>query len=161
MPDFESGAFNRALPPLRLLTSFFSIYFCLGLFGRLYFRFSGRRFSHHPTPARNQAIDRRGLVFRSEMCVPHDHLERPMPEQFRNRPQIHPGHNESTGKGVAVAMPGIFLNLGLFEGGREPSARPLEGIACAHGREDGGQLPDGFAHLAKLGVRPWRPHSEE
>ena len=31
-----------------------------------------------------------------------------------------PGHDKSTGKRVEVAMPGIFLNLGLFEGSREP-----------------------------------------
>jgi hypothetical protein len=33
MSDFESGAFNRALPPLRLLISLFSVFYCLGLFG--------------------------------------------------------------------------------------------------------------------------------
>ena len=77
MPDFESGAFNRALPPLRLLTPFVSTYFCLGLFGVFCSILSSRRFSRHPSPARDQAIDRRGLVFRSEMCVPHHHLERP------------------------------------------------------------------------------------
>ena len=33
MSDFESGAFNRALPPLRVLTYLFSMFFCLGLFG--------------------------------------------------------------------------------------------------------------------------------
>jgi hypothetical protein len=31
-----------------------------------------------------------------------------MPEQLCNRPQIHSGHNQSTGKRMAVAMPGIF-----------------------------------------------------
>ena len=39
MPDFESGAFNRALPPLRYLTTLFSTTFCLGVFGAF---FSGR-----------------------------------------------------------------------------------------------------------------------
>lgn len=44
-------------------------------------------------------------AWRSEaMCVAHDHLKRPVPGQLRNGAQIHPGHNESTGKGVAVAM---------------------------------------------------------
>jgi hypothetical protein len=32
-----------------------------------------------------------------------------MPEQYCNRPQIHSSHNKSTGKGMAVAMPGVFL----------------------------------------------------
>lgn len=71
------------------------------------------------------------------MWVSHDHLKCPMPEQFCNRSQIHPGHIKSTGKGMAVAMPGIFLNLGLFEGDREPSARFLKGITLARGRENG------------------------
>ncbi len=70
------------------------------------------------------------------MCVAHDHLKRPMPEQLCNCAQIHSGHNKSTGKCMAVAMPGIFLNLDLFDRGREPSARPLKSIARAHGRED-------------------------
>jgi len=48
-----------------------------------------------------------------------------MPEQFCNRSQIRSGHNKSTGKGMAVAMPGIFLNLRLFERCREPSPRVL------------------------------------
>ena len=33
MPDFESGAFNRALPPLRVLTTLFSTTLRLGMFG--------------------------------------------------------------------------------------------------------------------------------
>jgi hypothetical protein len=90
-------------------------------------------------------------VFRCEMCVSHDHLKCPMPEQFRNGPQIHPAHSESTGKGMAVAMLGIFLNLGFFKGGREPSARSLEGIACAHGREDGVSSRPGL--LAPMAAR--------
>ena len=36
--------------------------------------FSSRRFSHNPP-----AINRRGLVFWSEMRVPHDHLDVPCP----------------------------------------------------------------------------------
>jgi hypothetical protein len=60
-----------------------------------------------------------------------------MPEQLYNCPQIYSGHNQSTGKCMAVAMPGILSNLGLFQGSREPSARSLESITCAHGREDG------------------------
>ena len=59
-----------------------------------------------------------------------------MPEQLCNRSQNHSGHNQSTGKCMAVAMPGIFPNRGLFECGREPSARSLEGIARALGRKD-------------------------
>lgn len=76
---------------------FSSVYFYLGVFGYVFSKFFDRRFSHYPSAARDQAIDRRGLMLRSEMCVPHDHLERPVPEQLCNRPQIHTGHNKSTG----------------------------------------------------------------
>src|ERR1700679_37185 len=68
----------------------------------------------------DQAIDRRGLVFRAEMGVPHDHLKRPVPEQLCNRAQIDSGHNKSTGKGMAVAMPRVIRHLRLIEGRREP-----------------------------------------
>jgi hypothetical protein len=51
------------------------------------------------------------------MCVPHDHLERPMPEQLCNRAQIYSGHNKSTGKGMTVAIRGILVNLRFFESG--------------------------------------------
>jgi hypothetical protein len=61
----------------------------------------------------DQAIDRRGLVFRREMGVPHDHLKCPAPEQLCKPPQIHPGHNKSTGKRVAVAMPRIWSLEGV------------------------------------------------
>ena len=40
-------------------------------------------------------------------------------------PQIRPGHNEFTGKGMAVAMPRIALDLRFFECGKEPAARSL------------------------------------
>ena len=60
-----------------------------------------------------------------------------MSEQLCNRPQIHIGQNKSTGKGMAVAMPAIPMNLRLFESSREPSARPLQETARAHGRNDG------------------------
>jgi hypothetical protein len=64
-------------------------------------------------------------MFRREMGVSHDHLERFVPEQFCDGAQIHAGHYESTGKGVAVAMPGVSLNFRFFQSGWKPSARPL------------------------------------
>ena len=59
-----------------------------------------------------------------------------MPEQLCNRAQIDPGHNKSTGKRMAVAMPRIIRHLCLFEDRRKPSPRALQGISCAQGRED-------------------------
>jgi hypothetical protein len=72
MSDFESGAFNRALPPLRFVTTIF--------FNRC-------------------------LMLGCEMCVPHRHLKRPVPDQLCHPAQIDSGYNKSTGKSMAVAMP--------------------------------------------------------
>jgi hypothetical protein len=69
----------------------------------------------------HQSIDSRGLVFRSEMGIPHDHLESPVPEQFCDGTQIDSGHNQSTCKSMAVAMPCISLNLRLFERAGKPA----------------------------------------
>jgi len=95
-----------------VLSTFFEWLGCLGVFTLFT--------PNHPVPVLvsllspeiDLAIDRRSLVFRSEMGVPHDHLECPVPEQLCNRPQIDPGHNKSTGKRMAVAMP-------RFKGGTE------------------------------------------
>ena len=51
----------------------------------------------------HQSIDSRGLVFRSEIGIPHDHLQSPVPEQFCDGAQIDSGHNQSTCKSMAVA----------------------------------------------------------
>ena len=84
----------------------------------------------------DQAIDRRSLVFRCEMGVPHDHLECPVPEQLCNRAQIDPGHNKSTGKRMAVAMPRKIKHLRVIECCRKPPARALQGIPRARRRKD-------------------------
>ncbi|MGA2890721.1 MAG: hypothetical protein ABSE51_22045 [Terracidiphilus sp.] len=62
-----------------------------------------------------------------------------MPEQLCNRAQIDPGHNKSTGKRMAVAMPRIIKHLRVIERGQGPSAQSSEEIARARwdGREDG------------------------
>jgi hypothetical protein len=46
------------------------------------------------------------------MGIPHDHLE---PEQFCDGTQIPSGHNKSTCKSMAVAMPAVAIDLRLFE----------------------------------------------
>jgi hypothetical protein len=67
------------------------------------------------------------LAFRSEMGLPHDLLERLVPEQFCDSTQIHSCHNQSTCKSMAVAMPCAPLNRRLFEcaGGPIPCSRLL------------------------------------
>jgi hypothetical protein len=46
-------------------------------------------------------------------------LKRRVPEQLRHHAQIHLGHNKSTGKGMAVAMPVAAGDAGLFESDRK------------------------------------------
>lgn len=77
-------------------------------------------------------------MFRREMGVSHDHLERSMPEQLRHGAQVYSGHYESTGKSMAVAMPGIPLDLRLFERRRKPAARALQCFPAPGGRKDRG-----------------------
>jgi hypothetical protein len=74
------------------------------------------------------------------MGVPHDHLRRSLPQQLCYGAQIHPGHNKSTGKGMAVAMPAISIDLRLFERCRKPAPRALQGLASAD-REKTGAVP--------------------
>lgn len=64
-------------------------------------------------------------MFRREMGVSHDHLERSVPKQFCHRAQVYSGHYESTGKSMAVAMPGIPFDLRHFESVRKLAARTL------------------------------------
>lgn len=84
----------------------------------------------------DQAVYGGSLVLRSQMGIAHDHLQRSVPEQFRNRAQIYAGHDEPAGKGMAVAMPRVVLDPGRFEGRGKPAARALQRIAAADRRED-------------------------
>jgi hypothetical protein len=59
------------------------------------------------------------------MCVPVGHLCRPIFQEFPDRVQIHPGHYQSTGEGMSVAMPGIVLERRTLDGAQEPAVRGL------------------------------------
>ena len=63
------------------------------------------------------------------MEIPHDHLKRFVPEQLCDSAQIHSGHTKSTGKGMAVAMPAIGIQL--LEGRCAPL---VHSVQCAHFR---------------------------
>jgi hypothetical protein len=58
----------------------------------------------------HQAVCGRSLMLGSEMGVAHDHLKRSVPEKLCDSAQIYPGHHESTGKSMAVAMKDISLS---------------------------------------------------
>ena len=96
--DFESGALNRALPPLRVVNQFYQL-------DRLGCRTPGVRFVVPSISRFHQMVDCCYLMPGSAMGIPHGHLERPVPEQFCHCAQISPGRYESTCKCMAVAMP--------------------------------------------------------
>jgi hypothetical protein len=121
MPDFESGAFNRALPPLRYLTCFVSITYWTMSQCPLRLECAGVRCGVPFVSGVDEAIYSRCLVLGSEMGVAHYHLQRPVPKQLCHRAQIHSGHNQSTGKSMPVAMPGIPFDLRLRECGGKPA----------------------------------------
>ena len=122
MPDFESGAFNRALPPLRQLTHFISVLYGTLLQCRVCSQCAGVRFGVPFISRVDEAVYSGCLMLGSEMGVAHYHLQCPVPEQLCNCTQIHSGHNQSTGKSVPVAMPGVPFDLGLCESAGKPAA---------------------------------------
>jgi hypothetical protein len=89
----------------------------------------------------HQPVHGRSLVLGSQMGVAHDHLERPVAEQLCDGAQIHSGHHESTGKSVAVAMPGVALNPGFFSAvGHQPPI-PVTGPRCGSTGKQERSLP--------------------
>jgi hypothetical protein len=123
MPDFESGAFNRALPPLRFVTTYISATCDNIAFCRFGCRTSGVRFGVPLISCLHQLIDSRGPgVSRSKIGIPHD-LKRPVPEHFCDGTQMDSGHNQSTCKSMAVAMPRgypLASSIALGNRPREP-----------------------------------------
>jgi hypothetical protein len=57
------------------------------------------------------------------MRVSHHHLQCPVPKQLGHCAQIDPMHYESTGKGVAVAMPTLVQRKMSLSGGVDSNAR--------------------------------------
>jgi hypothetical protein len=41
------------------------------------------------------------------MRIPLGHLCCPVPQEFSDRVKIHAGHDQSTGEGMAIAMPRV------------------------------------------------------
>jgi hypothetical protein len=80
MSDFESGAFNRALPPLHYLTYFVYTFYETIAQCRLRFKCSGVRFTVSLASTVDEAVYSRCLVLESEMRIAHYHLERPVLE---------------------------------------------------------------------------------
>ena len=77
---FESGAFNRALPPLRVVTPFISSVWELTSIAAFCLRIAGVRFGVPFIFGTHQAVGRRRLVLGSKMGVPRDHLQRSVPK---------------------------------------------------------------------------------
>ena len=56
------------------------------------------------------------LVIHTKMRLPLAHLRCAAPQEFPDRVQIHAGHNQSTGEGMAIAMPRIVFEPGSLNG---------------------------------------------
>ena len=56
------------------------------------------------------------------MAVSHNQLKRPMAKEFRDGSQINPGHNQSTGEGMTIAMPRIVSESNSLGSGKEAPA---------------------------------------
>ncbi len=84
-----------------------------------------------PSTERDQAVHRRSLVLGCEMCIPHHHLKRPVPEQLCHRAQIDSGHYKSTGKSMTIAMLLIIGDLRVFERRLKPTAGQ-DRVGAAH-----------------------------
>ena len=111
MPDFESGAFSRALPPLR---------FCLQPFTGSTERLQSAGGRFNGTCAPGNPFHRRLLETHAQASVPIGHLCRPEPEKFSDYVQIHAGHDQSNGECVAIAMPRVILKPRPIKDTREP-----------------------------------------
>ena len=60
-----------------------------------------------------------------------------MPQEFSDRVKIHAGHDQSTGEGMAIAMPGVAFERGSLNGCKEPAAWTL----CPVTQEAAGSSP--------------------
>jgi len=70
-----------------------------------------------------QAFDCNELMLRREMCIPHGHRQRFVPQEFRDGANIHVGHHQATRKSVAEIVPGEICNTGFPRSPQEPVAR--------------------------------------
>jgi hypothetical protein len=60
------------------------------------------------------------LVIGGEMGISHRHLDRPVAHELSDGAQINSGHYKSIGEGVPIAMRGVVLDFGRFDGRLEP-----------------------------------------
>ncbi len=116
MSDFESGAFNRALPTLRFVYN--KLQETPGVPAFRTGSFAGTLYRHYP-------LHRCLLKIHTQVCVPLGHLCRPVPQEFSDRVQVHSGHYQSTGEGIPIAMPGVIHQTGpqLFVRNQRPAVQ--------------------------------------
>ena len=60
------------------------------------------------------------LMICRQMSIAHRHLKRPMAEELTDCAEIDAVHDQSTGKSVPVAMPGVIRELYCFEDAIKP-----------------------------------------
>jgi hypothetical protein len=60
------------------------------------------------------------IVSRSQICIPHRHLDSLVSHQFGDSADVHPRHRKPTSKGVSQAVPGKVPDPSIRHGGSEP-----------------------------------------
>ncbi len=60
-------------------------------------------------------------MIHAEVRISLGHLCRLVPQEFSDRVQIHAGHHQSTGEGMAVAMPRKVLEPSPLDRSEEPA----------------------------------------
>jgi len=64
-------------------------------------------------------------VIQTEVRITLGHLCCPVPQEFSDRVKIHTSHDQSTGEGMAIAMPGVGFQARLLNGRDEPAPRTV------------------------------------
>src|SRR5277367_4876226 len=70
---------------------------------------------------RRNALRRGLLMIHAKMRITLGHLCCPVPQEFSDRVQIHAGHHQSTGEGMAIAMPRVVFESSSLNRRQEPA----------------------------------------
>ena len=100
MSDFESGAFNRALPTLRFVIN--DLPEALNPVSVLV---------PVSMESRNQPAHNKPVMRWCKVRIPLGYGQRLVPVQLSNSSKIRTGDYQSTGEGVPIAMPCVFILL--------------------------------------------------
>src|ERR1035437_4609949 len=118
--DFESGAFNRALPPLRiclqLLSWFLETRQCAGVSSGVSPGFCSRPVFVEGIHGIHCSL----VNLRHKMRITHCHLDSRMSRVQSDCRKGYPSHHPTAAGSVPIVVPVIVLDPSLFEGWLEP-----------------------------------------